>query len=156
MTFLYLAGFWKHYRQIDLFCQAVFLGPNKSSQYKNYEFTRKFILFSCFLRLHYFLFFLSFSFSCVIFKLIECKKNLVPFCTFSLTFSLIFKNWNSLSFGFMAKVKKRKEIALQDRETLISFRLHFLKPVKTQCVDLFKWKKSQKRRDFTFIVIIFS
>ena len=33
----------------------------------------------------------------------------------------IFKNWNSLSFGFMAKVKKRKEIALQDRETFISF-----------------------------------
>ena len=133
------------------------LPPNRPLLWgRFFEFTHKFILFSCFLRLHYFLIFLSFSFSCVIFKLIECKKNLVPYCTFSLTFSLISKNWNSLSFGFMAKVKKRKEIALQDRETLISFRLHFLKPVKAQCVDLFKWKKSQKRRDFTFIVIIFS
>ena len=133
------------------------LPPNRPLLWgRFFEFTHKFILFSCFLRLHYFLFSLSFSFSCVNFKLIECKKNLVPYCTFSLTFSLIFKNWNSLSFGFMAKVKKRKEMALQDRETFISFRLHFLKPVKTQCVDLFKWKKSQKRRDFTFIVIIFS
>ena len=133
------------------------LPPNRPLLWgRFFEFTHKFILFSCFLRLHYFLIFLSFSFSCVIFKLIECKKNLVPYCTFSLTFSLIFKNWNSLSFGFMAKVKKRKEIALQDRETFISFRLHFLKHFKTQCVDLFKWKKSQKRRDFTFIVIIFS
>ena len=98
------------------------LPPNRRLLWgRFFEFTHKFILFSCFLRLHYFLIFLSFSFSCLIFKLIECKKNLVPYCTFSLTFSLIFKNWNSLSFGFMAKVKKRKEISLQDRETFISF-----------------------------------
>ena len=104
------------------------LPPNRPLLWgRFFEFTHKFILFSCFLRLHYFLIFLSFSFSCVIFKLIECKKNLVPYCTFSLTFSLISKNWNSLSFGFMAKVKKRKEIALQDSETFISFASFLIK-----------------------------
>ena len=132
------------------------LPPNRPLLWgRFFEFTHKFILFSCFLRLHYFLIFLSFFFSCVIFKLIECKKNLVPYCTFSLTFSLIFKNWNSLHLALWLRLKNEKKSHC--RTVKPSFLLpHFFKAVKAHCVDLFKWKKSQQRRDFTFIVIIFS
>ena len=78
------------------------------------------ILFSHFLPPHHFLFFLSFSFVCVIFKLIECKKTpaiLHFFTQRAANITLIFKNWNSL--GFMAKIKKK--MALQFRETFICF-----------------------------------
>jgi len=79
------------------------------------------------------------------------QKNL-PFCTFSLTAAnfarFLLKNWNSRSFGFMAKVKKRKEIACQDRKTFISF-ASFLKASQLKLTALICLSEKSLRREET-------